>query len=453
MLARLAIALALPIAALAQLQVSYVPAAPASPQILTSGTSVNVGTFAAGETTTLEFQVQNETDIPIINIPDGLYYTISSPVPTAIPPGGTLNFYVNFTPPGPPAAILPQYPALLTIDSFTVELIANAVAMPIVGDTTGATWLPGDVIGFAQTQVGNSVAKTFNLINPYPGPITVSSFSVTGAAFQASTLTVPLTLAANQTQSFQITFQPTLPDSNSGTLLVNGQSFGLLGQGFQPPLPAATIQISGTPVSSQQATLTIQLASASPIGGAGTLTMSFTPTAGLANDPAIQFVDNGLQTIDVQVQQGSNQAACSCAFQTGTTSGTIAFTLSLGGQAVQASVTIAPAVVSFDTTTAKIDGSGIAVTLDGFDNTHSASNFSFTFYDTNGKEISGGVIPVDAGLQFTQFFSANAAKTGGMFQLQAIFPVNGTISDLGSVSVTATNNAGTSSPITIPITE
>lgn len=458
MIARLAFALGLAVAALAQspLQVSYVPAS-GTPQILTSGAQVNVGTFAAGETSALQFQVQNETGIPIVNIQDGLYFSIPDPVPMAVPPGGTLNFSVSFTPPGPPAPIQPSYSALLTIDSFSVLLVANAVGMPNVGDTTGATWLPGDVIAFAHTQVGNSVTKTFELINPYPNAITVSSFSVTGAAFSSPVLSVPLTLAANQSQPFQVTFAPTLPDTNNGSLTVNGQSFGLTGEGFEAPLPAATLKVTGA-TSDQSATVTIQLASAAPNGGAGTLTLNFQPAAGMPDDPAILFADSGSRTVDVQVQQGNSSANCGdgpCTFQTGTTAGVIAFTLSLGSQTVTDSVTIAPAAVSFDTTTAsaRVLGSGIAVTLDGFDNTHSTGSLAFTFYDANDKEIPGGVIPVDAATQFTQFFSANAARTGGLFQLQAVFPVTGDISQIATVSVTATNGAGTSTAVQMQIQE
>ena len=457
MLARFFLALALPAVALAQIQVSYVPTS-GSPQILTNGTTVNVGSFPAGITSSLEFQVANETDIPIVNVEDGLYYTLATPLPTAIPPGGTFTFVVSFTPPGPPSPILPQYPIILTVDAFSVELIANAVGMPTVGDTTGATWLAGDVIGLPQTEVGKSYTKTFTLLNPYMSSLTISSFSVTGAAFSASGITAPITLAPNQTQAFQLTFTPTLPDTNSGSLVINGQSFGLSGQGYQQALPAATIQLSGANTSGQQATLAIQLASAAPAAGAGTLTMSFKPSApNTPDDPAIQFVDNGSRTIGVQVQEGSSTANCgagsTCTFQTGTTAGTISFTLSLGTQTAQASATIAPTVVSLDTTTARIDGSGIEVTLDGFDNTHSASNLSFTFYDVSGKELSGGVIPVQAGSQFTQFFGANAAQTGGLFQLQALFPVNGDATQLGSVSVTVTNAAGTSQSVQTQISE
>ncbi len=159
----------------------------------------------------------------------------------------------------------------------------------------------------------------------------------------------------------------------------------------------------------------------------------------------------------MQIAQGATSdtfgSGSDCPFQTGTTAGTIGFTLSLGNQTVQNTLTIPPQAMNFDTKTARIQGSGINVMLAGFDNTHAASGLAFTFYDANGKEIPGGVIPVDVTSAFSQFFSTNAALTGGLFELTASFPVTGVVTEIGAVAITATNPAGTSQSIQIPVTE
>src|SRR5581483_7666328 len=174
--------------------------------------------------------------------------------------------------------------------------------------------------------------------------------------------------------------------------------------------------------SRQQPTITVQLASPAQSAGSGTLTMSFAPsTPGAPDDPAIQFLDTGSRSENVQIANGATAGQCgpggACAFQTGTTAGTITFTLSLGGQISQATVVVTPAPVSFDTPSARVVGNGIEVTLPGFDNTHATTALSFTFFDTNGKEIPSGVVAVDVTTKFQQFFAQSAAQSGGLFQL------------------------------------
>jgi len=178
--------------------------------------------------------------------------------------------------------------------------------------------------------------------------------------------------------------------------------------------------------------------------------MTFTPSdPGAPDDASIQFLDTGTRSVNVQIAEGATSAQY--AFQTGATAGTITFSLTLGSQGAQKSLIIPAAPVSFDTSTAQVQGSQIAVTLDGFDNTHALSRLQFTFYNASGQEIPGAVIPVDVTQNFQQFFAANAATTGGMFQLQALFPVTGDASQLSAVSVTATNSSADSPSLRIPI--
>src|SRR5581483_9386592 len=144
-------------------------------------------------------------------------------------------------------------------------------------------------------QVDVPVTKSFQFTNPWATPVTVSTLSVTGAAFsQPAGVTVPFTLQPGQTQPFQLTFSPTESGDSAGALLVDGQTFVLSGNASQPPLPAASIVISGGGASGQQATLTVQLASAALSPGSGTLTMTFTPSdPGAPDDPTVQFLDTG----------------------------------------------------------------------------------------------------------------------------------------------------------------
>lgn len=456
MLRGMVLAAALATAALAQVQVSFVPDQGAAQAIAVASTE-DVGTVAAGVGAKLHFQILNTgataTPIGTVNV-EGFGFAVPDPPPLSynLAPGATLDFHVAFSPAAPG-----DYRALLTIDAFSALLVGHAIALPSIGDASGAGWHAGDVIAFPRTQVGASVTKTFNITDPYSTSMTVSGLSVSGDGFQGVLPAVPFTLAAGQTQTFQITFAPVVSGTSNGSLVVNGQSFGLSGEAFEPPMPAATLVISsGANASGQQASVTVQLAAAAPGQGSGTLTMDFTPsTAGKPDDPAIRFLDNGRRSANVQIAKGESAAQCGaaseCTFQTGTTAGTIHFTLSIGGQISEASVVIPPAVVSFDSSTARVQGSGIDVRLAGFDNTHGISGLSFTFFDGSGKQIPGGVISVDVSGNFRQFFGANAGSSGGLFELDALFPVTGVATQLSAVELTATNEDGNTPTVHIPI--
>jgi hypothetical protein len=85
------------------------------------------------------------------------------------------------------------------------------------------------------------------------------------------------------------------------------------------------------------------------------------------------------------------------------------------------------------------------VTLTGYDNTYSTGQFSFTFYDTSGKVLTPNGIPVNAVSSFQQYFFSSDNQAGGAFRMQASFPVNGDVTQVGSVAVNISNSAGPSS--------
>ena len=139
------------------------------------------------------------------------------------------------------------------------------------------------------------------------------------------------------------------------------------------------------------------------------------------------------------------------AFQTGTTAGTITFTLALTNEATQqATMTIPPSPVNLDEDTfsaIRLFGS-LNVSFGGFDNTYSASQLAFTFYDTSGLALPQGAIDVNAASAFHTYFSTTQA--GGTFQVLAEFPVTGSTTLIGSVTAQITNSLGTSTAVQIP---
>jgi hypothetical protein len=203
-------------------------------------------------------------------------------------------------------------------------------------------------------------------------------------------------------------------------------------------------------LSQQQAHVMVQLASAAPVAEIGTLTMQFTPSvANVSDDPAIEFVSTSGRQLQLSVASGAQNATYSgqaaITFQTGTTAGTIQFTVQFPNQAaVTQSFTIAPAQVQITNGQAVRQAPNLVVTLTGFDNTYSVGQLRFTFYDTSGRILTPTAISVNASSNFHEWFFGEST-VGGAFSLQASFPVTGDVTQVGSVTATLANSAGQTS--------
>jgi len=182
------------------------------------------------------------------------------------------------------------------------------------------------------------------------------------------------------------------------------------------------------------------------VTGTGTLTLAFhSSVPGVADDSAVQFLSGPKRAATVTISPGDTVARfgsqSSIAFQTGSTAGTIVFTLSLPNATTQqVSLTISPTSVILDTVGAVRRVGNLDVSIIGLDNTYSASQLSFTFYDKNGTTIQPGVIRVDATSDFRLYFTAS--QVGGLFAMLATFPVSGDVSVVTGFDVQITNSVG-----------
>jgi hypothetical protein len=327
--------------------------------------------------------------------------------------------------------------------------------LTLAGSQTPLT--AGATIGFGPVDVGASQTQGFVLSNSAGTSVTVGSVAVSGNGFSGPIgLKTPVQIGSGQSVPFQVTFTPQSGTAYQGTLTVDGRTFALTGQGLSPALPSASIVFASTVgASAQQNSITIPLASASQVSGAGTLTMVFQPSvAGITNDAAVQFLSGPFRIATVTIAKGATSALIggqsSMAFQTGTTAGTITFIMTLENNAPQqTSLIIPPAPINVDSATAVALLGSINVAFAGFDNTYSASQIAFTFYDTTGKALPQGAIDVDATAAFQQYFSSTQA--GGTFQVLAQFPVSGNEAEIGWVTAQVTNSLGTTTAQQIPV--
>ncbi|MGH9440385.1 MAG: hypothetical protein ACRD22_21620, partial [Terriglobia bacterium] len=347
-------------------------------------------------------------------------------LPASVPAGGSATFVVNFTPGSP---VLSQSAIVVGSSTFPLQgfgttstddplsqLVVTYTNMtkgdPSYGDRQTAE---GPGIDFGQVVSGMSKTFQVSVCNPYTayGDVSISKLDVSGAGFTAPDLpSLPLTIppAADpndcQTGSgpvgFDLEFTAAGLGNSSGTLTIGTRIIPLTAQTVAPPLSGVSFQLSEPLTSDQQPNLTLQLASPSQGTHTGTLTMTFQPSVqSVGDDPAVQFLATSGRQLNVAFATGSqtgtynNQSAI--AFQTGTTAGTLTFTLSVAGiQVGTKSFDIVPEKVHIASAAATLSSPNIVVTINGYDNTYSVGQLSFTFYDTKGNVITPGAIAVDA---------------------------------------------------------
>ena len=439
----------LPLPATAQIQVFEYNGTTETPV----GGLYNVGSATPGDTLETRFRVRNTgtgpaTFLTLSLAGTGFQIAAAPSLPYIIAPGSEAEFDVNFAP-----TIIGTYSAFMLVNTLNITLQGKAAPAAVLSLVGGNTPLAaGATVNFGSVTTGGSKQQSFTLSNPGSTNLMVQSIAVSGTGFSGpGGLTAPVQLSSGQTASFTVTFQPQAGQADTGTLTVDGRSFNLTGLGLVPSLatlPAVSMNLASTlGASAQQNSLSVSLASTSQVGGSGTVTMQFNPSVpGVTDDPSVQFLSGKLRVATVNFSVGSSAGTFNgqpnIAFSTGATAGTITFTLTLGGadQTQLTSLIIAPSPIYLDTASALRKAGELDVSLTGLDNTYSASQLSFTFYNLTGAVVQPGAIPVNASSIFQQYFAST--QVGGMFALLAKFPVTGDTTQIGSLTIQITNSSG-----------
>jgi hypothetical protein len=325
-------------------------------------------------------------------------------------------------------------------------------------DSTGVrlTAQPATPISLGQSITGTTAANTFtfSITNPQTTilAVPVSALSVSGTGFsikQAPSL--PISVSPGASVTFTVAFSAPSVGTFSGVLTIGTRVFALSGQGITSPLPDPSFSIDVQPlVNQKQANLSIAFPTATTVSAIGTLTMTFTPSvANVSDDPAVAFTATNGRQLQIDVANGAKAGTYASqnaiTFQTGTTAGTLTFTLTFPNKAPYSqSYTITPAQVKVTSITAIRQDPNLVITMTGYDNTYSVGQLGFLFYDASGKAMTDKPVTVDAASAFKQLFFTNN-QAGGAFSLKAAFPVTGKVTDIGSVAFTLTNSAGTTS--------
>jgi hypothetical protein len=451
---RILVFIAFSLAARAQLALVTCDNTPAAPVQST----YSFGSVAVGTSEMIDFCVVNNgttnATIAVITLSGaGFSFAAGTTAPAGfllVPGEASPVLEVVFT----PSATLATYSASLVItptsgNPITVVFLATAVAAPTVSFEPPCSLAGANTVNFGTLVNGSQHGCNFSILNGNAQPLVISTIAVTGAFQGAQMPATPLTLAPGQATDFAIDIAPACGTTSvSGKLTINSTAYTLTGAPADPPLPAATLSVNGSAASGQQDSVSLSIATPAACAAKGNVNLEFTPAAKLpvSDDASIVFLAGSTRSLPFSVAAGSSSVLIngqpSAAFQTGTTAGTITF--SVGGiptaSTAPLSITIPPAPISIETAAASNQITGqLDIEIVGFDNTYSAGPMSFTFADSNGKQI-GAAVTADFTSNFSSYFSAHMA--GSAFLIRISFPVTGNASVVATVAASLNNSAG-----------
>ncbi|MCS6953169.1 MAG: choice-of-anchor D domain-containing protein [Bryobacterales bacterium] len=416
------------------------------------GESFMVGTVPAGLTLDTTFRLRNVSSHPVtlsgLNVA-GQRFSLQTRFdawPLELGAGAALDFVVRFHPLTPAS-----YTAFLNVNGIRLTTLLG-IATPsfrlyYMRDSSRIELLPGEAALFGTVAVGQSVTRSFELVNPLPERLSVFSLSVSGASFRlAAPLRAPLELSSGRSVNFEVAFTPVATGLQEGRLEIDGRSYVLRGAGEHADFPRPQIWVEPVTIGAgKQVRVGIRLAEAPRFSGAGELGVSFTAAVpGPGTDPGIVFLPSNTRTLSFTVTAGQTMARfgdqAEAILQTGTTAGTVVLTARLGAHTERLELSVPPGPVVVDSTRGLRSASNLELQVAGFDTSRTASRVTFTFFDREGKVVRPGAIPVDVRSAFQEYF--RSSSFGGLFLLRAVFPVVGNGLRIVSYEIEMANQHG-----------
>jgi Abnormal spindle-like microcephaly-assoc'd, ASPM-SPD-2-Hydin len=386
-------------------------------------TTVSFGTVGVGKTTTQSLTVTN-TGTSAVTIDQtavtGTSFTTGAGAPAAsIAPGQSKNIKIQFAPLSPGSA---AGGFTLTSDASNSPLTVELVGM---GAQPGLTISP-TAISFGNVLVGQSGTQAITLMNTSSSNVVVNLATVSGNAFGINGLTLPTTIAAGQSVSFNAQFTPTATGSSTGGISFTDNAAGS---------PQAII-LSGSGVT-QNSTLSANPASAAfgtvAVGGTGTQTITLSNSGNASTTiSAVTITGAGFNAIGLTaplVIPAGQSATFTAQFAPATAGSAVgnitiasnasnaALSIALSGAAGQAQLSASPANVSYGNvgvgsaspknislqntgnaplTITQASASGAGFSMSGLSmpvtiNPGNSASFAATFAPTTTGSVSGGI--------------------------------------------------------------
>jgi hypothetical protein len=331
--------------------------------------------------------------------------------------------------------------------SFTVQVTdqaAAAASQPLTIAVAGISTPPG--LPDAAVGIAYSQALLVSLgAPPYQWRVTQGALPA-GLSLEAASgiISGTPTAAGDFTITVQVTDSTPVTYAGNFTLTVLAAPAASF-SGIEPTANPAT-----------QMNIGLALASAYASDITGKVTLTFQPDASLTNpadDPSIQFSSGG-RTADFTIPAGST-APVQFSLQTGTVAGTITLSVSweaggvtLGVPAdLTQTIKIAPAAPVITNVAATSTSSGFQVQVTAYSTTRELTQAAVHFTAAAGQTLQTTDVTVPLSNAAGAWFQGStSAQYGSQFILTLPFTVsNGSAGAIGSVSVTLTNGAGTSS--------
>jgi hypothetical protein len=249
--------------------------------------SFSFGSVTAGSTQTLPAKLTNtggsNVTITHATFSGSGYSTTGLNLPATLQAGQSASFNIVFAPPsaGP--------------DNFTLSINSSAsnptLTAPVSGTAVGVAALTANAasLSYGSVTIGSSQVLPETLTNSGSTSITLTQ-ATAGAAYSITGLSLPVTLNAGQSTSFNVTFAPQSAGSSSVSLAITNNG----------PAPTFTIPLSGTGVTPGALAVTSVNFGNVQAGSTSTQTATLTNTGGTsvtvsqANLSGTGFTLNGL---------------------------------------------------------------------------------------------------------------------------------------------------------------
>jgi hypothetical protein len=215
--------------------------------------------------------------------------------------------------------------------------------------------------------------------------------------------------------------------------------------------------LPNTSAPAQTPTVNVSLGGPYQVALSGALNLSFAPNSG-AGDPAIQFSTGGAQaTYTLPVGATTPVFSSALTLSTGTVAGTISITATASSatgdvtppQLAPTTITIPPSAPAITNLTLSQVTGGVSVGITGYSTTREVQSATIQFNPASGSTLTAPPLTMNvASLLSAWYDSAAAAAYGSRFVLSLPFAVSGNVAAIGSVTVTLTNNQGTSPAVT-----
>jgi len=371
-------------------------------------TSVSFTGINAGSSSTKSVTLTNSGNTSVtvsqvtVNAKDFSASGITTPLALAAGQTATLN-----------VAFAPSASETITgnVTVATSQGASAVIAVSGVGVQPALTVTPASA-SFGNVTVGTSSTQTMQFTNSGTGTLTITQVSVTGTGFSAGTLTLPVSLNAGQSTTFNLQFAPTSTGSATGSATIVSNA----------PNSPTTVALSGTGVA---ATLIVSVSPTSlsfgnvNTGTSSTQTVTVTNT-GNANVQISSISESGagftLSGASTPVTLTPNQSLTFSVIFTPASAGSLTGTVTVTSNATgsPASIALTGTGVQASTHTVSLNWTASTSTVSGYNIYRSSTSASSGFTQINTSLVTN-LSYVDSGVSSatTYYYAATAVDSGG----------------------------------------